>query len=173
MIILGIDPGSQITGYGFISAQGFSLRWLESGVLRPKRGAPLPDRLRELYDGLAALLDQRHPDVVALEECFMGRHARAALVLGHARGALMVAALARDIPLAEYAPRLVKQAATGVGGAGKHQMQAMVPRLLAGAPAEVGPDEADALAVAICHAHRQVTAATDAGAHPARGRSHD
>lgn len=169
MIILGIDPGSQITGYGFIRATGASLSWLGSGVLRPLRGAPLPSRLRELHDGLAALLDERRPDVVALEECFMGRHARAALVLGHARGALMVAALARDIPLAEYAPRLVKQAVTGVGSAGKHQIQAMVPRLLAAAPAEVGPDEADALAVAICHAHRHAVASTTTSWTPGTG----
>jgi crossover junction endodeoxyribonuclease RuvC len=89
-----------------------------------------------------------------MEECFVGRYARAALVLGHARGALMVAVLSERLPLFEYAPREIKMAVTGSGGAHKKQIQAMVPRLVAGLPRRVSADEADALAVAVCHAHR-------------------
>lgn len=154
MRIIGIDPGAQSTGFGLIEAQYNTLRFLRAGELKPPRSQPLPQRLKFLHDGLADLLGQEMPAVLAMEECFFGRHARAALVLGHARGALMVAALARAIPVYEYAPRLVKLAVTGVGSARKEQVQIMVPRLLKGAPEGLGTDASDALAVAICHAHR-------------------
>jgi crossover junction endodeoxyribonuclease RuvC len=154
MRILGLDPGSISTGYGLIVAEPGRLRWGASGVIRPARGLPLSERLLVLHTGLQRVLAAQQPDLVALEESFVGRHARSALVLGHARGALIVAALAHGVPVAEYAPRLVKLAVTGAGGASKEQVQIMVSRMLEGAPATFGFDEADALAVAICHAHR-------------------
>jgi crossover junction endodeoxyribonuclease RuvC len=154
MIIVGLDPGSLRTGYAVVAAEGSRLTWLDGGTWRPRAGEALGRRLQLLHSALGELLARVRPDAVAMEECFMGRHARAALVLGHARGALMVAALARDVELFEYAPRLVKLAVTGTGGASKEQVQAMVPRLAAGTPAGLGADAADALAVAICHAHR-------------------
>jgi crossover junction endodeoxyribonuclease RuvC len=152
--ILGLDPGSISTGFGLIVAEPGRMRWIAGGVIRPPRGLPLSERLWVLHAGLTQVLHAQRPDLVALEESFVGRHARSALVLGHARGALIVAALAQGVPVAEYAPRLVKLAVTGTGGASKEQVQIMVSRLLEGAPAGIGFDEADALAVAICHAHR-------------------
>ena len=154
MVIMGLDPGSRRTGYGVLTARGSDLRLVETGVIAPRRSASLGERLLVLHDGLAERLERLRPDVVALEESFVGRHARAALILGHARGSLIVAVLAAGLPLHEYAPRLVKLAATGSGRASKEQIQAMVPRLVAGVPEALSADEADALAVAICHAHR-------------------
>ncbi len=154
MRILGIDPGSQCTGYGLIEDVRGTLLFLDAGEFRPRRSLPLPDRLKYLHDELASILDRHGPDVAAMEECFFGRHARAALVLGHARGCLMMGMLSRDIPIYEYAPRLVKLSVTGAGGAHKEQIQAMVPRLIQSTPPGLGPDASDALAVAVCHAHR-------------------
>jgi len=154
MIIVGLDPGSLRTGYAVVAATGSRLTWLDGGTWRPRAGEPLGQRLQLLHGALGELLARVQPDAVAMEACFMGRHARAALVLGHARGALMVAALARGVGLFEYAPRLVKLAVTGNGGASKEQVQTMVRRLVAGTPEDLGPDTADALAVAICHTHR-------------------
>lgn len=154
MIIVGLDPGSWCTGYGVLAAESGELRCLLSGCIRPPRGAGLAARLYALHQGLHALLAEVAADAVAMEECFIGCHARPALVLGHARGALIVAALARNVPVHEYAPRLVKLSVTGAGGASKEQVRAMVCRLAAGTRADAGYDETDALAVAICHAHR-------------------
>ena len=153
MVIVGLDPGSLRTGYAVIATQGSRLQWLEGGTWRAPRGETLSRRLLVLHRALDDLLARARPDALAMEECFMGRHARAALVLGHARGALMTAALARGVCLFEYAPRLIKLAATGTGGASKVQVQAMVRRLVAGTPGELAEDAADALAVAIADAH--------------------
>lgn len=154
MIIVGLDPGSQITGYAIVAVEGSRVRWIEGGTLRPPRGAPLPERLAVLHEGLREILARVTADAVVLEECFMGRFARAALVLGHARGALIVAASSAGLPIFEYAPRLIKMAATGVGSASKAQVQAMASHLVEGAPSNLTSDEADALAAAICHLHR-------------------
>lgn len=154
MVIIGLDPGSLRTGYAVIAVRGSRLQWLEGGTWRAPRGEALARRLLVFHRALDDLLARTRPDALAMEECFMGRHARAALVLGHARGALMTAAIARGVHLFEYAPRLIKLAATGTGGASKPQVQTMVRRLVAGTPDELAEDTADALAVAICHAHR-------------------
>jgi len=154
MRILGLDPGSQRTGYGFVVQRGGELHWLASGTLRPPRQAALPDRLLDLYRQLRDLLATTRPDLAAIEASFVGRHAHSALVLGQARGALIVATLDAGIPLCEYAPRKIKLAVTGLGGANKGQVHAMVRSILRAAPETMTHDEADALAVAICHAHR-------------------
>ncbi|MFC1573465.1 crossover junction endodeoxyribonuclease RuvC [Candidatus Eisenbacteria bacterium] len=154
MVILGIDPGSRQTGYAVIVMSGGHLRRLDGGVLRPPRTDSLGPRLLALHDGISDVIRAVKPDAVAMEECFMGRFARAALVLGHARGALMMAVLTEGVPLFEYAPRLVKMAAAGTGAASKAQLQAMIPRLVQAVPKNISADEADALAVAVCHAHR-------------------
>jgi crossover junction endodeoxyribonuclease RuvC len=154
MLILGLDPGSLCTGYGLIAVEPGRARYLRSGCLRPRRGRDLPQRLLFLHAALRALLDEVRPDAAAVEQAFVGEHARPALVLGHARGALIVGILAAGVPLFEYAPRLVKLAVTGAGGASKPRVQTMVSLLLEGAPRELAADEADALAVALCHAHR-------------------
>jgi len=154
MIIIGLDPGSICTGYAAVAADGMRLCWIGGGVLRPPRGAPLSARLLSLYQGLQGVLREIRPHEVALEEAFVGRHARPALVLGHARGALIVASMALDLPVFEYAPRLIKLAATGMGGASKDQVQTMVRHLVAEVPPRLPADASDALAAAICHAHR-------------------
>jgi crossover junction endodeoxyribonuclease RuvC len=154
MLILGLDPGSLCTGYGVIDAAPGRLRYCRSGCLRPPRGAGLPQRLLALTEALSDLLRTEKLDAVALETAFVGRHARPALVLGHARGALIVSVLGVGLPLFEYAPRLVKLAVVGAGGAGKPQVESMVRCLLEAAPARLTPDESDALAVAVCHANR-------------------
>ncbi|MCK4304343.1 MAG: crossover junction endodeoxyribonuclease RuvC [Candidatus Eisenbacteria sp.] len=156
MVIVGVDPGSLCTGYGVIAAENARIRWLDAGVIKAPRSKELSVRLLKLHDGLLGVVQRWSPDAIAMEECFMGRYARAALVLGHARGALMIAALTERVPLFEYAPRLVKMASTGAGSASKEQVQAMVPHLIEGAPQGLLPDEADALAVAVCHVHRMV-----------------
>jgi crossover junction endodeoxyribonuclease RuvC len=154
MLILGLDPGSLCTGYGLIAAEPGHMRYCLSGRLRPPRGEALPQRLFALREGLDGLLREQRPDAVALEQAFVGRHARPALVLGHARGALIVSVLGAGLPLFEYAPRLVKLSVVGTGGATKPQVQTMVRCLLQGAPPVLPADEADALAVALCHANR-------------------
>ncbi len=158
MIILGIDPGSVITGYGVIEARGRQCRLLDQGVLRPGSRKALADRLKVIYDGLCEVIDRNHPELVAVESTFGGRFPRAALVLGHARGVALLAAANRGLQVWEYAPRDVKMAITRAGGASKQQVQYMVSAMLnldRGPGSEPLPEDAsDALAVAVCHYHR-------------------
>lgn len=151
--ILGIDPGSQATGYGLVSAHRKGSTCLAQGVLRPPRGAALPDRLHAIHQGIVALIEEHQPHHVAVETAFYHRHPRSAIVLGHVRGVILLAARQAELPLEEYAPREVKMAITGSGGAGKDRVAFMVRGLLAlrETPAS---DAADALAVALCHLHR-------------------
>jgi len=150
--VLGIDPGSVCAGWALAGGRGQTIRFEAGGVLRPPRGADLPTRLRFLHDELAAITERLKPDAVAVESVFHAKHARSALVLGHARGVLLLAATCTSAPVFEYAPAQVKKAVTGSGRAGKEQVRKMVG-LLAG-EAVVGPhDQSDALAVAICHVH--------------------
>ncbi len=149
--VLGVDPGSQATGYGVIDRVGSELHWVAHGVLRPTRSAALAPRLASLTEALAAVIAQYAPDVASVEDVFVAASPRAALVLGQARGAALVALGTAAIPLVAYAPARIKQAVAGSGRAPKDQMQRMVKRMLglASAPAA---DAADALAAAICHA---------------------
>ena len=151
MRILGVDPGSQATGYGVIDRVDGQLRWVAHGVLRPMRTASLPMRLAALARDLGGLVEQYRPDVASVEGVFVSASARSALVLGQARGAALTALGAAALPLVEYAPARIKQSVSGSGRAAKDQMQRMVRRLLA---LERTPpaDAADALAAAICHA---------------------
>ncbi len=150
-IVLGIDPGGSITGWGLVRKAGTRFTLIDSGVIRTNRGAPFSFRLRQLHDGLSAVLEEHKPDAVAIESVFHGEHARAALQLGHARGVLILAAAQRDLDPFEYPPATVKKAVTGDGCADKEQVRKMVSLLL---QTEVsGPaDQSDAIAVAICHA---------------------
>jgi len=150
-VVLGIDPGGTITGWGLVRKAGSKITLIDSGVIRTKRGAPFSFRLRQLHEGLRAVLEEHKPDAVAIESVFHGDHARSALQLGHARGVLILAAAQRDLDPFEYPPATVKKAVTGDGSADKEQVRKMVSLLL---QTEVtGPaDESDAIAVAICHA---------------------
>ena len=158
MKILGLDPGLAITGWGLIEAEGNHLRHLANGHLKTDRVAVLPRRLADLGDQLDALLAEHKPDSAAVEEVFVNANPQSTLKLGQARGVVIMVAARSGITVGEYAARLVKKAIVGVGNADKTQVHAMVGRLLPGAKIE-GADAADALAVAITHAHHLATRA--------------
>ena len=152
--VLGIDPGSRRTGYGLIDAQGDTLRYVASGCIDAGQGA-FTARLAEVHRGVADVIAAHQPMEVAIEEVFFARNAQTALKLGQARGVAIAAAMGASLPVAEYAPRAVKLAVVGSGGATKAQVGYMV-RALLGLAAEPPADAADALAVAICHVNTRV-----------------
>ncbi len=149
--ILGIDPGSRVTGFGIIDSDGSRSRHVVSGCVRTG-GNDFAARLGEIYRELRAVIARHGPQQVAIEQVFMAKNASAALKLGQARGAAIVAAVDGELPVFEYSAREVKQALVGKGGAEKEQVQYMV-QLLLGVRREMPLDESDALAVALCHAH--------------------
>lgn len=149
--ILGLDPGSLRTGYAIIETQATRLAYIASGAIRT-RGESLTERLQEIFAGVASLASEFRPDEVAIERVFMHRNADSALKLGQARGAALSATFAIRPRVFEYAPREVKLAVVGTGGAQKEQVQLMVKRLL-NITGPLGEDAADALAIAMCHAH--------------------
>ena len=153
--ILGIDPGSRLTGYGIIEMQAGRAIWVGSGCIRIK-GDDLASRLRILVDGLADILDQHQPASVAVEQVFMHRNADSALKLGQARGAAISVVAGRRLPVHEYTPTQIKKAIVGKGNAAKAQVQHMVKAML-GLSHLPQEDAADALAVALCHAHTAQT----------------
>ncbi len=150
-IILGIDPGSRVTGYGVIRQTGRHLEYLGSGAIRTKVD-DLPTRLKYIYAGVSEIIIQFQPEMFAIEQVFMSKNADSALKLGQARGTAIVAAVNHDLPVFEYAARLVKQTVVGKGAADKVQVQDMVTRILK-LSATPQADAADALAIAITHAH--------------------
>lgn len=150
-VILGIDPGSRITGYGVIRLVGGRLEYLGSGCIRTQ-GELLAPRLKQIYDGVSEVIAQFRPQLFAIEQVFMARNPDSALKLGQARGAAIVAAVNTGLEVAEYSARQVKLSVVGTGGADKTQVQHMVCQLLK-LPASPQADAADALAVALCHAH--------------------
>lgn len=153
-LILGIDPGSRVTGYGIVDAAGRSGEYVTSGCIRTSGQGSLPERLNEIFQGVTEIIARYCPQEMALEEIFMARSAGSALKLGQARGAVIIAAAQQGLPVWEYSARTVKQAVVGKGGASKEQVQHMVRILLRlnGLPQE---DAADALAIAICHINTQ------------------
>ena len=158
MIILGLDPGLGTTGWGLIRAEGNRLSHIANGQIKTISVDPLPKRLSHLASQLEALLTDHAPDAAAVEEVFVNKNPQSTLKLGQARGVVLMTAARAGIEVGEYAPTLVKKAVVGTGGADKAQVHAMVQRLLPGA-AIVGPDAADALAVAITHAHHLASSA--------------
>jgi crossover junction endodeoxyribonuclease RuvC len=152
VIILGVDPGSHATGYGVIST-GPVVRMLGGGVIRAGKGAPLPDRLLAIHSELTRVIDRHGPMAMAVEDLFNAKNARSSLILGHARGVILLAGSSAGLSVAEYAPREVKKALTGNGAATKEQVRFMVIRLL-GLKESPPLDMSDALAVALAHAGR-------------------
>ena len=150
-IILGIDPGSRITGYGVIQQKGSKCLYIASGCIRTK-GDTLAPKLDMIFNGVSEIIQQYQPTDFGIEQVFMAKNADSALKLGQARGAAIVAATQADLYVCEYSARQIKQAVTGTGGATKDQVQAMVVQILSlsGRPQA---DAADALAVALCHAN--------------------
>ena len=157
MIILGLDPGLGTTGWGLIRAEGNRLSHLANGRLKTDSTAQLPRRLAHLDAMLVALIADHAPESAAVEEIFVNANPQSTLKLGQARGVALCAVARSGIEVGEYAARLVKKAVVGTGGAEKAQVHAMVARLLPGVKID-GPDAADALAVAICHAHHLASA---------------
>jgi crossover junction endodeoxyribonuclease RuvC len=152
VIVVGIDPGTTATGYGVISSDANgALGVLECGVVRPTSGAPLAMRIREIFEAVAQLLDAFEPDVVSVESVFHGKNARSALVLGHARGVILLAAALRDLDIHEYSPREIKKAVVGTGAATKDQVGFMVQERLRLRTPPRPSDAADGLAAALCH----------------------
>lgn len=152
MRILGIDPGTNITGYGIIDVEGNRLRHVDNGIIKTRSSDPLPLRLKTIYDGLTKVLTAFTPDNVSVEQVFLAKNPRAALTLGHARGTAVIAAVNLGIEVHEYSALQVKSAVVGYGHAAKQQVQHMVKALL-NLPEIAQEDAADALAVAICHAN--------------------
>ncbi len=154
--LLGIDPGLRFTGWGLIEAHGNRLRHLADGVIATDAERSVPQRLKALHDALADLLARHRPDEAAIEETYVNRNGAATLKLGYARGVALLAPALAGIPVTEYGAMAVKQAVVGTGAAAKEQVQMMVRRLLPGAAIRRA-DAADALAVAICHAHHRAS----------------
>jgi crossover junction endodeoxyribonuclease RuvC len=154
--LLGIDPGLRFTGWGLLEAEGNRLHYLADGVIATDGEASVPERLRTLHEALLALLADTHPDEAAVEETYVNRNGTATLKLGYARGVALLAPALAGIPVAEYGAKAIKLAVVGTGGAAKAQVQDMVRRLLPGAKLRRA-DAADALAVAICHAHHRAS----------------
>lgn len=157
MKVLGIDPGTRATGYGCIEGgargrrvPGPSYRLIECGVVRP-RGTDLATRLRDIHAAALELIERLEPTCVAIENAFHAKNARTAMVLGHARGVLMLAAALRDLPIHEYAPRQVKKQVVGTGSASKEQVGFMVKHHLRLGAAPKPADAADGCAIALCH----------------------
>ena len=157
MRILGLDPGLGTTGWGVIEADGNCLRHVANGQIKTDSAAPLPRRLSQLADQLDAIIADQRPETAAVEEVFVNKNPQSTLKLGQARGVVIMIAARTGLDVGEYAARLVKKAVVGNGNAEKVQVHAMVGRLLPGAKI-AGPDAADALAVAITHAHHLASA---------------
>lgn len=154
MVILGVDPGARATGYGFLEGRDSDWHYRASGVIRPPAGQSLAERLASLDRAIRELVRDHRPSEVAVETVFHARSARSAIVLGHARGVILLAAAASAATVAEYAPLEIKMSVTGSGSASKQQVRDMVLRLIE-APSPLSLDAADALAVALCHVHRR------------------
>jgi len=165
VLILGIDPGTAITGYGLVREDAGEVALVDYGVITTPAGQPLPERLQTIYQGLADVANEYQPDAAAVEELFFSRNVRTALSVGHARGVTLLALADAGLPIHEYKPLEVKQAIAGYGGADKRQVQEMVRMLLDLDHTPQPDDAADAVAVAVCHIHsaRMTALIADAG----------
>jgi crossover junction endodeoxyribonuclease RuvC len=153
--VLGLDPGTAATGYGVVEfASPGATRLVECGVVRTAAASPLEQRLAQIFDAITDLIAQHRPDVVAVESVFVARNPRSALVLGHARGAALLAAAKAGLPVAEYAPAMVKRTVVGAGAATKIQVQRMTAKLLRLSSPPAPDDAADGVAVALTHGMR-------------------
>lgn len=149
MIVLGVDPGTAITGYGVVKGDGRASTLIECGVIRTNARAPLPQRLTEIFEAVSALLERHHPDRLAVENAFYSKNVQTTLVLGHARGVILLAGARAGIPIDEYAPAMIKKTVVGAGAATKDQVQFMTARLLRLKTAPSPADAADGVAAAL------------------------
>lgn len=157
-IILGIDPGTAIMGYGLVKETGSKLSLIGLGVIKLNHLDDHPLKLQRIFEKTAALIEQYKPDCMALEAPFYGKNIQVALKLGRAQGVAMAAGLAKNLPIAEYSPKKVKQAVTGNGNAGKEQVAAMLMQLLGFKETPEFLDATDGLAVAVCHSFQKISA---------------
>lgn len=164
MLVLGIDPGTAITGYGLVHEQDDGLGLVECGVVTTPSSQPLPERLQTIYGGLSDVIRRCKPEEAAVEELFFSRNVRTALSVGQARGVALLALADAGLPIYEYKPLEIKQAVAGYGGADKQQVQEMVRMLLNLDRVPQPDDAADAVAVAVCHIHSARMAALIADA---------
>ena len=153
MLVLGVDPGTAITGYGLVCEEADGLTLVDYGVITTPAGQSLAKRLQAIYRGLADVARQHQPQQAAVEELFFSRNVRTALSVGHARGVALLALADAGLPIHEYKPLQIKQAIAGYGGADKQQVQQMVRLLLDLDHVPQPDDAADAVAVAVCHIH--------------------
>lgn len=152
MLILGIDPGTAVTGYGVVRRYSDGrVALVECGVVRTSPAEPLAGRIREIYDSIVGLIDRHQPVAVSVEDVFHGKNAKSALKLGHARGAILLAAAHHELIIAEYAPRQIKKAVVGNGNATKEQVGFMVKEQLRLREIPTPADAADGVAAALCH----------------------
>ncbi|MEE0775589.1 MAG: crossover junction endodeoxyribonuclease RuvC [Bacillota bacterium] len=151
MVILGIDPGTAICGYGVVTKENYRFRLVDYGAVNTPPTMALEERLVRIYDGISLLIDKYHPDEMAVEELFFNNNAKTAISVGQARGVILLAGAHKHIPLYEYTPLQVKQGIVGYGRADKKQIQYMVKTMLNMSEIPKPDDAADALAIAICH----------------------
>ena len=157
MIILGIDPGTNVTGYGIIKYQNNTFAKIASGIIKLSSSDPIPVRLRIIYDSLDKLIKTYKPNEFAIETAFYGKNVQSAMKIGYARGVSILAAVHNDIPTSEYSPREVKKSVVGRGSATKEQVSFMIKSLLVINNEKMKTDESDALAIALCHTFRMKT----------------
>lgn len=153
MIIIGIDPGYAITGFGVLEYEGNHFKLIESGSIQTKAGIPLPTRIAKIYDDMNDLIEKYKPDAIAIEELFFNRNTTTAIGVAQGRGAVLIAAAKTATPIYEYTPLQVKQGVTGYGRADKKQVQMMVKTVLGLEKVPKLDDTTDAIAIGICHAH--------------------
>lgn len=178
IVVLGVDPGTLVTGYGVVARRNNTVRLVACGSITNKGAMAMPLRLQRIYRELERIISSYHPDEFAIESAFYGKNAQSALKLGHARGVSILAAVEQQIPTTEYSPREIKRALVGKGSASKQQVQYMVKSLLHITATDMLHDTSDALAVALCHAQRLTAPARKyrdwksfIAAHPERVRS--
>ena len=151
-VVLGIDPGTAITGFGVVERKGDGrVSLIECGVIRTAAGRPLPSRIRDIYEGVVELINHHRPSVVSVEDVFHGKNSRTALTLGHTRGAILLAAALKNLPISEYTAVEIKKAVVGTGRASKEQVGFMVQQQLRLRTAPTPADAADGVAAALCH----------------------
>lgn len=151
MLVLGIDPGTALCGYGFVRAAGDDMQLVAYGAISTPANSPLEQRLLRIHGELRELMARHQPEQVAVEKLFFSKNTRTALAVGHARGVVLLTAAQAQLPVFEYTPNEIKQAVVGYGGADKHQMQEMVRMLLRLDHVPEPDDAADAVAIAMCH----------------------
>ena len=150
MIVLGVDPGSRITGYGILKKKNNVITCVASGSIESSSSVPFYDRIYKIFTGMVDIMEQYRPDEMAIEDVFFAKNVRSSLKLGHARGAALIAAVKCDVKIYEYTPLEIKQSVVGYGRATKDQIRSMVQMIL-NLPSRLGPDTSDAIAAAICH----------------------